>query len=896
MPPSEAGSASSECNQQTFVKEVNSSSLNGRKMTASEPKKVITKSKSKSSLEEKQNGSKKTISKSRTLSTLKEVNNPIINAKSDTVTKSSKNSTKEEHSTSDKKQKKSLAKSKTNKDLKISENSMNNLPVKSLVKSKTLVKYDNMDNSTSVDKNSEISQTSDLSIETEPRIQKSMTKSKTVAKLKSVNNIGDDEPHKPIRKSKSIAQIVEVNEPVSEILDHKKANPPAHPPEEFEAICDKNLVRARGKTKLLTCITEEPNVTESNNSQMKMEELDTNALKNLNLVPRSLAKSRTVTKLKSAKDVNDEGSKSMRKCRSQSQLKASSAVDPNVSDEPDSSLLFNILTKEKCVEDAVAPTSSDLEYVTPKSLSTVYKDRMKKLAFSDVSIFYFDRTQGYCSIPRDGGNTIGMDMRHSHQEKRRLCEEQEPTVKRKLFNFERSSSIELNDLKEEAESISTNDSIFVENPNNDQFENKLATQKSSFFKVDDDDIEISFKTSVKKETEPTDLDDTKSPLESNANTDPTVGIEIGLFQKACLSSPERVQLDFVPEKSSLDHSPSFKRSLSLSISEDDLAFPWRPLRERKNSVSFVPPRKTQKPSQHPRTMSSSVSSFNLQPHLAYRSSPRLSNIKSTSSLLSETLTTPKTGKICKKNESLRKSAFRQNQSSGLSKAFSKVDLKLSEVMDEKSTGGLPKPGEDLVQSITKNCLRSFRKFSVSPESKTHKVADIKPDIDEKPKEMVIDNVPETPQSNTAPVGRGSNSSSKRSKKKGECGTRGLTPLNSKARFSLLKSYGILNIDKVEAEEIRNIRESREQCGCSCRGDCKPESCECARNGIECQVERIGFPCKCGVGCKNPNGRKVFDEMEVSLHFINTMMNMKGVLDISGSEESLCQNRQLVDKR
>jgi len=260
------------------------------------------------------------------------------------------------------------------------------------------------------------------------------------------------------------------------------------------------------------------------------------------------------------------------------------------------------------------------------------------------------------------------------------------------------------------------------------------------------------------------------------------------------------------------------------------------------------------------------------------------------------LTTPKTGKICKKNESLRKSAFRQNQSSGLSKAFSKVDLKLSDAGDEKLTGGLPKPGEDLVQSITKNCLRSFRKFSVSPESKTHKAPDIKPDIDEKPKEMVSENVPETPQSNTAPVGRGSNSSSKRSKKKGECGTRGLTPLNSKARFSLLKSYGILNIDKVEAEEIRNIRESREQCGCSCRGDCKPESCECARNGIECQVERLGFPCKCGVGCKNPNGRKVFDEMEVSLHFINTMMNMKGVLDISGSEESLCQNRQPIDKR
>jgi len=211
----------------------------------------------------------------------------------------------------------------------------------------------------------------------------------------------------------------------------------------------------------------------------------------------------------------------------------------------------------------------------------------------------------------------------------------------------------------------------------------------------------------------------------------------------------------------------------------------------------------------------------------------------------------------------------------------------------KKTECLPTPGEEMLQSITRNCLRSFRTFSVSPESKVSQ-NDTEPEIHvntSKPSFHNSEMVLETPQNNTTPQGRGSNSNSKRSKKKGECGTRGMTPLNSKARFSLLKSYGILNIDKVEAEEIRNIRESREQCGCSCRGDCKPESCECAKNGIKCQVERLGFPCRCGVGCKNPHGRKVFDEMEVSLHFINTMMNMKGVLDISGSEDNL-QNGQL----
>jgi hypothetical protein len=34
---------------------------------------------------------------------------------------------------------------------------------------------------------------------------------------------------------------------------------------------------------------------------------------------------------------------------------------------------------------------------------------------------------------------------------------------------------------------------------------------------------------------------------------------------------------------------------------------------------------------------------------------------------------------------------------------------------------------------------------------------------------------------------------------------------------LLKSYGILQLDKTEAEEVRLLRESREKCGCSCIG-------------------------------------------------------------------------------
>jgi len=916
MPPSESQSVSAESAPQTFSKEVNTSAAHGKKMTASEPKKIITKSKSKSTLEEKHNGSKKAMLKSRTLSTLKEVNNPLISSKNEMSIKP-KSSAKEEINFVEKKQKKSLGKSKTNKDLKSAEISVNSLPVKSLVKSKTVVKFDNFSNSNSELKSNTVDNVDQIhrpgvgstkATLSEPKSSngshdsfsapksgppKSLAKSKTVAKLKSVKNISNEEPNKVLRKSKSHAQIIEVNEPVSVIVDHEKPGKqtPKMEEDKNQPLFDKKMEIPKAGACNLTCISEDVTFSDCVSEKNEQKVWSTNTLPVSTHVHKSLVKSKTVAKLKSTKGcANEESTKLLRKCRSQAQLKETnkaSIVDEDRVDIDQSSFEQGIEIRTpfqptpskdslvKTIEPEACPESLNLDCVTPKTVSKAHKERLKKLAFSDVSVFFFNRTQGYCSVPRDGGNTIGMDMKHSHQEKRRLCEDQEPMVKRKLFSFERSSSLEMNDLKEETEAPDLS---------SQKLNGTHTTQKSSFL-VDDDDFEISFKAAVKTENKSAaaqELDDIKSPLEVASIPDPTLGIEIGLFQKACLSSPDRIQLDFVPEKNSLEHSPSFKRSLSLSISEDDLAFPWKPL--RKNSISFDPPRKSQKPSKHSKTLSSSVSSFNLQPHLAYRSSPRLSNIKSTSSLLSENLTTPKLGKICKKNDSLRKSAFRQSQSNGLSKAFSKVDL----------VEGLPKPGEELVQTISRNCLRSFRQFSVSPESKTPK-PDSKPEMDEKPIETAEEIVPETPQNNTAPQCRGSNSSSKRSKKKGECGTRGLTPLNSKARFSLLKSYGILNIDKVEAEEIRNIRESREQCGCSCRGDCKPETCECAKNGIECQVERLGFPCKCGVGCKNPHGRKVFDEMEVSLHFINTMMNMKGVLDISGSEENLCQN-QPTDQR
>ncbi len=41
----------------------------------------------------------------------------------------------------------------------------------------------------------------------------------------------------------------------------------------------------------------------------------------------------------------------------------------------------------------------------------------------------------------------------------------------------------------------------------------------------------------------------------------------------------------------------------------------------------------------------------------------------------------------------------------------------------------------------------------------------------------------------------------------------------RARVVLLKSEGVLQLDKTEAEEARLLRESRQKCGCSCIGQC-----------------------------------------------------------------------------
>lgn len=63
----------------------------------------------------------------------------------------------------------------------------------------------------------------------------------------------------------------------------------------------------------------------------------------------------------------------------------------------------------------------------------------------------------------------------------------------------------------------------------------------------------------------------------------------------------------------------------------------------------------------------------------------------------------------------------------------------------------------------------------------------------------------------------------------------LQPVSTSQRRALLRAAGVRRIDSVERDECREIRSSREHCGCGCKGYCDPESCPCSRANVKCQV-------------------------------------------------------------
>lgn len=103
----------------------------------------------------------------------------------------------------------------------------------------------------------------------------------------------------------------------------------------------------------------------------------------------------------------------------------------------------------------------------------------------------------------------------------------------------------------------------------------------------------------------------------------------------------------------------------------------------------------------------------------------------------------------------------------------------------------------------------------------------------------------------------------------------LQPVPIKLRRSLLKLSGVRKVDNTEREECKELRGSREVCGCDCERVCIAETCLCAINGIQCQVDRFGFPCGCmKKGCENPSGRIEFNANKVLRHYKHTMTRLR----------------------
>ncbi|XP_042863666.1 uncharacterized protein LOC122247994 isoform X2 [Penaeus japonicus] len=105
--------------------------------------------------------------------------------------------------------------------------------------------------------------------------------------------------------------------------------------------------------------------------------------------------------------------------------------------------------------------------------------------------------------------------------------------------------------------------------------------------------------------------------------------------------------------------------------------------------------------------------------------------------------------------------------------------------------------------------------------------------------------------------------------------RSARPLPIRQRRALLRQAGIRHIEGVEKEECKDIRVSRELCGCQCKVYCDPDTCQCAQAGIKCQVDRHNFPCGCSrEGCGNSYGRIEFNPIRVRTHFIHTLMRLE----------------------
>jgi len=395
---------------------------------------------------------------------------------------------------------------------------------------------------------------------------------------------------------------------------------------------------------------------------------------------------------------------------------------------------------------------------TPNAPSRLNKSA-SRIGFSDVNVFYFPRTQGHVSVPREGGSTIGMADKHIHCETLKVeaepedVMEEDPHVKRKLFEMSVNKSPVMNEGNAEDVTLNSTEEMdsFHSPPSQD------LIYRSIIGVIEKDVEKMLAKTPTKnKEFERQDID-----ISFAVNSDVT-------------------------------------RSLSM--------FPIPDLWE--NTILPVTP------------VQSTVA-----PNLQWRS-PSDSNSPPVASTISPPVIPSPIISPCSAQDEPDNA--------------SRVPFDFCQTLDKGQVGHY-----HVSESASAHCQAAFQQ----------------PD-----KKVVLQ---------------------RQSSKVGELGTRGLTPLNSRARKALLKASGVTSLDKTEAEEAKLIRESRRQCGCNCVGECLPGKCSCMVGGLECQVESLGHPCKCNVtSCGNPLGRKEFDEAEVKMHYIETLMNLQNLFGVADLEKTV----------
>ncbi|CAG9771403.1 unnamed protein product [Ceutorhynchus assimilis] len=108
----------------------------------------------------------------------------------------------------------------------------------------------------------------------------------------------------------------------------------------------------------------------------------------------------------------------------------------------------------------------------------------------------------------------------------------------------------------------------------------------------------------------------------------------------------------------------------------------------------------------------------------------------------------------------------------------------------------------------------------------------------------------------------------------------LTPKNRRA---LLRAAEVRKIDSLDEDECRDLRDSRDNCGCECEDYCDPDSCSCSQNGIKCQVDFLNFPCACTrENCGNTSGRTEFNTDKMRTHLKDTLLR----LDLEKTQEDV----------